>query len=179
MHAAGLLGERGTNILDGGAPYYDVYRCSDGKYISIAPIETKFFEELCQRLGIAPGTLGEQNDRNAWPQTREVLRQIFSGKTRDHWCQLLEGTDVCFSPVLEASEAPLHPQLKARGTFVEVQGVQQPAPAPRFSRTVPATPKPPEAPSAENQAAALENWLGPKSAKPWIEALDLARLTRH
>lgn len=179
MHAAGLLQERGTNILDGGAPYYDVYRCLDGNYISIAPIEPKFFEELCHRLEVAPDALGEQNDRRAWPQTRDVLRQIFQRKTRDQWCQLLEGTDVCFAPVLNASEAPEHAQLKARGTFVDIQGVQQPAPAPRFSRTVPDLPSPPEPPTAENQAAALEDWLGPLNAKPWLEALNASQHSRH
>lgn len=173
LHAAGLMGARGTNILDGGAPFYDVYRCKDGKYISIAPIEQKFFEDLCRRLEIQPSALGPQNDRVSWPKTKEFLKQVFASKTRDEWCLLLEGTDACFSPVLSAAEAPFHPQLQARNTFVEIQGVQQPAPAPRFSRTVPGLPVPPGIPSQQNQKETLESWLGKEVAKKWVEALRL------
>ena len=172
MHAAGLLGARGENILDGGAPYYDVYRCLDGKYICVAPIEPKFYAELCRLLEIDPSSLGAQNDRQAWPDAKATLREVFARKTRDAWCALLEGSDACFSPVLEAGEAPRHPQLQARQTFVEVQGVTQPAPAPRFSRSVPDTPRAPEPPSPQGHAAALEDWLGPQAARAWLDALS-------
>lgn len=172
MRAAGLLGGRGENILDGGAPYYDVYRCLDGKYICVAPIEPKFHAELCRLLEIDPGSLGAQNDRQAWPDAKAKLREVFARKTRDAWCALLEGSDACFSPVLEAGEAPRHPQLQARQTFVEVQGVTQPAPAPRFSRSVPDTPRAPEPPSPQSNAAALEDWLGPQAARAWLDALS-------
>lgn len=177
MHAAGLLGARGDNILDGGAPYYDVYRCLDGKHICVAPIEPKFYAELCRRLEIDPDLLGGQNDRQAWPQAKATLAALFARKTRDDWCALLEGSDACFSPVLEAGEAPRHPQLQARQTFVEVQGVTQPAAAPRFSRTPPDTPRAPEAPSAQADAAALEDWLGPQAARDWLDALSAANVT--
>lgn len=174
MHAAGLLGARGDNILDGGAPYYDVYRCLDGKYICVAPIEPKFYAELCRRLDIDPARLGGQNDRLDWPAAKATLREVFATKTRDAWCALLEGSDACFSPVLQAGEAPSHPQLQARQTFVEVQGVSQPAPAPRFSRTEADIPRPPEAPSPQGDAAALEDWLGPQAAQSWLDALHAA-----
>lgn len=175
LHAAGLMGARGSNILDGGAPFYDVYCCQDNQYISIAPIEPKFFDDLCRRLDLAPGTLGAQHDRQTWPQTREVLQQLFASKTRDEWCQLLEGTDVCFAPVLSAAEAPQHPHLQARQTFVDIEGVRQPAPAPRFSRTVPDLPTPPQSPTLQTQAAALQAWLGPQAAQRWIQALASGR----
>ena len=172
MHGAGLLRERGSNILDGGAPFYDVYRCKDGKYISIAPIEPKFYAELCRLLGHSVEEIGAQDDRNAWRSSKEKLRTIFAAKTRDEWCVLLEGTDACFSPVLDATEAAGHPHLRARRTFVEVDGVKQPAPAPRFSRTAPEMPRPPELPTAQGGFAALREWLGDDAARRWSDRIS-------
>ena len=168
MHAAGLWGERGTNVLDGGAPFYDVYACADGKCISVAPIEPKFYAELCRLLGVAPEALGAQDERATWADTKARLARLFATRTQAEWCALLEGTDACFSPVLTVDEAVRHPHLKARGTFVSVDGVAQPAPAPRFSRTPNAQPRPPETASREASAAALADWLGHERAGVWL-----------
>lgn len=163
--------ERGTNILDSGAPFYDVYACADGKWISIGPIEARFHAELLERMGIPVDAIGPQMDTANWPHTREVLAAAFRTRTRAAWCDLLEGTDVCFAPVLSFAEAPSHPHLKARGTFVEVDGVVQPAPAPRFSRTPSAMPTPPQAPQspdADGVDAALAAWgLSPEAIAGW------------
>jgi alpha-methylacyl-CoA racemase len=137
MHSS----ERGTNILDSGAPYYEVYRCADGEYVSVAPIEKKFRDDLLQRLGLDPKTFPDVDDTTQWPKARAILTEIFAGKPREEWCKLLEGTDVCFAPVLSMEEAPQHPHNAARGTFVEIDGVVQPAPGPRFSRTAPPLPR--------------------------------------
>ena len=143
LHGAGMWdGRRGHNVLDSGAPFYEVYECQDGKWISIGPIEARFYAMLLDQLGLDAANLGEQQDRAAWPAAKVQIAQCFKTRTRDQWCELLEGTDVCFAPVLDFGEAPQHPHLKARGTFVEVDGVTQPAPAPRFSRSVPAKPRP-------------------------------------
>jgi len=126
---------RGENLLDSGAHFYDVYETADGKYISVGAIETKFYAELLRRIGLEGKEFPHQMDRLKWPEMREILRSIFKKKTRDEWCAILEGSDACFGPVLSMEEAPSHPHNRARGTFVEVEGIIQPAPAPRFSRT--------------------------------------------
>jgi crotonobetainyl-CoA:carnitine CoA-transferase CaiB-like acyl-CoA transferase len=160
-HAAGLWNaERGTNIVDGGAYFYDVYQCADEKWVSVAPIEGRFHAELLKRLGIDAAECPAQHDTSAWEKMRERLAQCFRKKTRDEWCAELEGTDVCFAPVLSAKEAPLHPHLRERGVFDEVDGVIQPAPAPRFSRTVPDKPAPVTKTSAAMKGEALKAWLG-------------------
>jgi alpha-methylacyl-CoA racemase len=136
MSAAGMWDDRrGANLLDGGAPYYSVYRTSDGRYVSIAAIENKFFAELVVRLGLDRNFVTRQNDRTVWPELRRQLAEIFQTKTRDEWCEVLEGTDACFAPVLTISEAARHPHATTRQMFVEIDGVPQPAPAPRFNRT--------------------------------------------
>jgi alpha-methylacyl-CoA racemase len=127
--------ERGTNMLDTGAHYYDVYETADGRYVSIGSIEPQFYAELLRLTGLDGEDLPNQNDRSQWPQLKERLAAIFRTKTRDEWCELMEGTDVCFAPVLSIPEATGHPHNVARGTFVDVAGVTQPGPAPRFSRT--------------------------------------------
>jgi alpha-methylacyl-CoA racemase len=139
MHAAGLWTDnRGSNRLDSGTPWYDVYETSDGKWISIGCNEPQFYDALLDRLGIAPGALpADRHDRRGWPAIRACFTEKFRAKTRDEWCAIMDGTEVCFAPVLSMAEAPHHPQMKARGTFVELDGVVQPAPAPRFSRTQP------------------------------------------
>jgi len=160
MHGAGVQSEvRGDNVLDTGAHFYDVYECADGKLISIGPIEGRFYAELLRLLEIDAATIGPHLDRASWQTGHEVIAGKFMKHTRKHWCELLEGTDVCFAPVLTWSEAPNHPHLEARGTFVEVAGVTQPAPAPRFSRTVSARPTPPQPVTRENTAKALSAWL--------------------
>jgi alpha-methylacyl-CoA racemase len=129
--------QRGENLLDTGTHFYNVYETADGKYVSIGSLEPKFYAELLRRTGLEENDLPQQMDRAKWPEMRELFRTIFKRKTRDEWCALMEGTDVCFAPVLSMEEAPNHPHNKSRGTFVEIDGVIQPAPAPRFSRTKP------------------------------------------
>lgn len=159
LHAAGMWNRnRGTNILDSGAPFYEVYECADGKWISIGPIEGRFYRQLVQVLDLDPVALGEQHDRKAWPQAKVLFAQRFKSRTQAQWSELLEGTDVCFAPVLDFDEAPQHPHMKARGTFVEIDGVVQPAPAPRFSRTVPDTPKSPQEKPSSDLADVLTRW---------------------
>lgn len=158
MHGQGIFtDQREHNILDGGAHFYDTYETRDGKYISIASIESKFYEEFLQRTGFSdPGHADHQN-RTRWSARAGDMAALFKTKTRDEWCALLEGTDVCFAPVLSMSEAPSHPHNQARQTFVEIGGVTQPAPAPRFSRTPSAIQKPPSAHGADT-AAVLGDW---------------------
>lgn len=127
--------ERGVNLLDGGAPFYDSYECADGKFVAIGAIEPQFYAELRRRLGLSDDPEFErQMDARAWPRVRAKLEALFRARTRDEWCALLEGSDACAAPVLSLAEAPAHPHNRARGTFVEAGGVVQPAPAPRFSR---------------------------------------------
>jgi len=161
--AAGLAThERGTNHLDTGSHFYNVYECADGRWISIAPIEAKFYAELLRRLDLDPETLPPQMDREHWPGAQAQLAALFKTRTRDEWCALLEGTDACFAPVLTTDDAPTHPHNAARQTYIEIDGIVQPAPAPRFSRTVPDLPMPPQEPSrGEAAEAALAGWLAP------------------
>ncbi|MBT5581188.1 MAG: CoA transferase [Acidimicrobiaceae bacterium] len=127
--------DRGTNMLDTGAPYYDVYETSDGKYVSIGSIEPQFYAELREKLGLDDAKWDAQQTRADWPDRKADLAEIFMMKSREEWCEIIEGSDVCFAPVLSIEEAPKHPHNVARGTFTEVAGVTQPGPAPRFSRT--------------------------------------------
>jgi alpha-methylacyl-CoA racemase len=134
--AAGLWHDkRGVNILDGGAPWYNVYETADGKYVAVGAIEGRFYAKLMQRLGLDTPSLPDQYDRTRWPEVRANLARIFQKKTRDEWCEALAGHDVCIAPVLSIAEAPSHPHNRARGAFFECDGVIQPGPAPRFSRT--------------------------------------------
>lgn len=158
LRAAGRWTDtRGDNILDTGAHYYDVYETSDGKYVSIGSIEPKFYAELLRLSGLEHEELPRQNDKNAWPALKERVAAIFRSKTRDEWCRIMEGSDVCFAPVLSMQEAPQHPHNRQRGTFVEIDGVVQPAPAPRFSRTPSAIQRPPAQPG-EHTEEALKDW---------------------
>jgi alpha-methylacyl-CoA racemase len=127
--------KRGENLIDGSSPHYDVYECSDGRYVSVAPNEPQFYSLLRDQLELTDPLWDEQYDRSLWPRRKEVLKTLFLSRTRDEWCELLEYSDVCFAPVLSMVEAPEHPHNKERKTFVEAFGVVQPAPAPRFSRT--------------------------------------------
>ena len=149
--------ERGVNILDTGAPWYDVYETKDGKYVSIGAIEAKFYEDLVSRLRLAVQDLPGQHERARWPELRQTFQKAFKAKTRDEWCKVFEGSDACFAPVLTFSEARAHPHNESRAGFVEVGGVAQPAPAPRFSRTPGAVRRaPPE--RGEGGLAALADW---------------------
>jgi alpha-methylacyl-CoA racemase len=149
--------ERGVNMLDTGAHFYDVYETKDGKYVSIGSIEPQFYHLLLKHTGLAGGDLPAQFDREQWPALKDKLAAIFRTKTRDEWCAIMENTDVCFAPVLSMSEAPQHPHNQARGTFTEVKGVVQPAPAPRFSRTPGAIQRPP-AHAGQHTDEALADW---------------------
>jgi alpha-methylacyl-CoA racemase len=162
MHGMRAMGfwadERGTNIIDTGAHFYDVYETADGEYVSIGSIEPQFYAELLRLTGLeGEPDLPAQMDRSAWPAMKERLAGIFKTRTRDEWCRIMEGSDVCFAPVLSMAEAPGHPHNQHRGTFVEVDGIVQPAPAPRFSRTQAQIARPPSPPGADT-AAALADW---------------------
>jgi alpha-methylacyl-CoA racemase len=135
--------ERGTNLLDTGAPFYDVYETADHRYVSVGSIEPQFYAELLRLSGLEGEELPGQMDRSQWSTLKERVAEVFRTKTRDEWCALMEGTDVCFAPVLSMGEAPTHPHNRQRETFVEVAGVPQPAPAPRFGRTPGAIDRPP------------------------------------
>ena len=147
MYTLKAMGEwtqqRGSNLLDGGAHFYDTYRCRDGKYISIGPIEPQFYALFLAKTGLTDPDFSQQWDRARWPELKARLAAHLETRSRDEWCQLLEGSDACVAPVLDMDEAPEHPHNRARGTFIEVGGIIQPAPAPRFSRSTPATPRPP------------------------------------
>ena len=147
MTATGMWKEeRGANMLDTGAHFYDVYECADGEYVSIGSIEPQFYSILLEKLELDPADLPRQHDREQWPALKAKVAGIFKTKTRDEWCEIMEHTDICFAPVLNWSEAPHHPHNKTRSTFIEIDGVTQPAPAPRFSGTPTATPAPPPHP---------------------------------
>ena len=149
--------ERMDNRLDGGAHYYGSYACSDCKFISIGSIEPQFYALLLEICGIDDPEFAKQNDKQHWASLRGKLEALFVTQTRDHWCALLEGTDVCFAPVLDLQEAPQHPHNLARQSFVEIDGVTQPAPAPRFSRT-PTTVQAPAAMAGEHSEEILNDW---------------------
>jgi alpha-methylacyl-CoA racemase len=149
---------RGTNLLDTGAHFYDVFRCADGQYVSIGSIEPQFYAELMRLTGLdADPEFAKQMDKASWPHLKQRLGDVFATKTRAEWCAIMEATDVCFAPVLTMSEAAEHPHNVERGTFIEVGGMRQPAPAPRFSRTVPAVERPP-AHAGQHTREVLADW---------------------
>jgi len=162
FHAFRAMGiwadERGTNMLDTGAHFYEVYETADGKYVSIGSIEPKFYRELLEKTGLADDPeLPHQFDKVQWPVLKARLAEVFKGKSRDEWCALMEMSDVCFAPVLSMTEAPKHPHNVERQTFVERQGIVQPAPAPRFSRTPGEISRPP-AHAGQHTVEALADW---------------------
>lgn len=143
MRAAGLWdGSRGENLLDGGAPFYDSYETADGRWVALAPLEPKFFAEFVRLTGLDPRFAERQYDRREWPAMRQAIAALMRTRTRDEWCERLEGSDACFAPVLDFDEAPRHRHAQARAAFVEVEGGIQPAPAPRFDRSVGEPPRP-------------------------------------
>ncbi len=154
--------ERASNRLDGGAPFYDVYKCADGQWVALGSIEPQFYALLREKAGLSDPAFDAQMDRSRWPELKAKVAEAIARKTRSEWCALMEGSDVCFAPVLELGEAPLHPHNVARNAFVTVDGVVQPAPAPRFSATPGAVQGPPPGIGAHN-VSSLEDWGLPGS----------------
>ena len=149
--------ERRSNLLDGGAHFYDTYQCADGKWISIGSIEPQFYALLLEKTGITDPEFANQMDRSAWPSLKAKLQEVLRTKTQAEWCAIMDATDICFAPVLTLDEAPTHPHNAARVTFVTIEGVVQPAPAPRFSATPGAVQGPPPKIGAHNEEA-LADW---------------------
>jgi alpha-methylacyl-CoA racemase len=149
--------ERGVNLVDSGAPFYEVYETADGRHVAVGAIEPQFFAELMARAEIDPGALADQQDASAWPAAKEHFAAVFRTKTRAEWCALLEGTDACFAPVLSLAEAPDHPHVRARATFTDVEGRWMPSPAPRFSRSGPELGRPSATPG-QDTITALADW---------------------
>ncbi|MFZ3207889.1 MAG: CaiB/BaiF CoA-transferase family protein, partial [Geobacteraceae bacterium] len=149
--------KRGSNRLDGGAHFYDAYECADGKFVSIGSLEPQFYALLLKKCGIDDPAFQAQLDAGNWPELKVKLAVIIKSRTRDEWCAIMEGTDVCFAPVLDMDEAPQHAHNKARKTFVEIDGVIHPAPAPRFSRTTVEIQGPPVFPG-EHTKTVLSDW---------------------
>ena len=144
LHAAAYWkDERGSNRLDSGAPWYDVYETGDGKWVAVGSTEHSFYLNTLKVLKLKPEDVGDQHDREGWPAMKDAFARVFRTRTRDEWVAAFEGTETCFSPVLSLAEAPLHPHQRARGNFVEMAGVVQPTPAPRFSRSKGAIQRPP------------------------------------
>ena len=160
MKQAGVYDEDrpGTNLLDTGAHFYDAYRTKDGKYVSFGSIEPQFYAEMLQKLGLENDPeFARQMDKSAWPNLKKRMREIIAGRTREEWNAIFEMSDVCYAPVLTMSEAAQHPHNVARNAFLNIDGLTQPAPAPRFSRTVPATPTPGAHPG-QNTREVLTAW---------------------
>ncbi|MGH3914396.1 MAG: CaiB/BaiF CoA transferase family protein [Pseudonocardiaceae bacterium] len=160
LRAAGLWSDRrADNLLDSGAPFYDTYTCADGRFVAVGALEPQFYAALLEGLGLTDEELPAQLDRAGWPLLRERFTRCFASRTRDEWVAVFEGSDACVAPVLSFSEVPEHPHITARGTLIELEGVPQAAPAPRFSRTQPDPPTPPRPPGADT-AAVLADWVG-------------------
>lgn len=158
MYASGGWSlERGTNLLDTGAHFYGTYECSDGEWISIGSIEKKFHMILLDKLGLTEDDIPNRMDKDRWVEHKKRLTELFLEKTRAEWCEIMEGTDICFAPVLSLAEAPEHPHMKERGTFIELEGVVQPGPAPRFSRT-PGEVQGPVPEPGQHTADVLSDW---------------------
>jgi len=170
MLRSGIMShERGTNIIDSGSHFYDVYECADGKWITFASIEPKFYDIMMRLLDIELDT--QQLDAEGWAQAKVRMAQRIRTRTRDEWTSLFEGTDACFAPVLDLDEATQHPHLKSRGTYLEVNGEVQPGPAPRFSRSQPTPPVAGEtADTPQSVLAALRGWLPVKEAEAAVSA---------
>ncbi len=163
---------REANLLDGGAPFYDTYACRDGKFLSVGAIEPQFYAQLLALSSADDPAFAKQWSEQRWPDLKAKFAALFATRTRDEWCALLEGTDACVAPVLDMAEAPLHPHNRARGAFIEIDGVTQPAPAPRFSRSTPAA-GPAAAAPGQHSAAVLADWGWSPEA---IESLRAAQV---
>ncbi|EWT07808.1 carnitine dehydratase [Intrasporangium chromatireducens Q5-1] len=193
VHGAALLGtcfygytqtgewnpERGTNIVDSGAPYYDAYETADGKWLSVGAMEPHFYADLVRLLDL-PNDLPDQNDQSAWPRMKVVFADAVRRRTLDEWLASAEGLTPCIAPVLDALEAPKHPHHVARATFIEVDGLVQPSPAPRFSRTPATVDRRPPVPGEHTTEALLDWGLDTERVSSWTQsgaAADLARTT--
>lgn len=150
-------GGRGTNLIDGGAPFYDSYETADGRHVAIGPVEPKFFAILVEKMGLGGEDFPRQDDRSQWPELRRRFAETFRTRSQAEWCEILEGTDACFAPVLTLEEARDHPHNASRRAILDVEGVSQPAPAPRFSTTIPGLPRAPAETGADT-AAILAEW---------------------
>ena len=169
MFAAGLLSsKRGENVLDSGAYFYETYECLDGKFVSVAAIESKFHAEMFKLMELDSSIAADQMNREEWPKLKEIMAERFASKTRDEWVAIMGGSDACFAPVLELDEVAKDPHNAARNTFIEIDGVLQPAPAPRFTRTPNPTPTPPRKANMVDPAVALRPWLEPKELENWL-----------
>lgn len=181
LHASGFHdGPRGTNLLDGGAPFYDVYPCADGRYLSVAAIEAKFRAVFLRGLGFDPAAFPDMDDKASWPEARRLIGGRLAERPRDEWCALFEGQDACVAPVLSLREAPDHPHNAARRTYAAIGDIVQPAPAPRFADTPAPVPEPPENEPGAEGAAILRNWgIDAGRVESLIEtgALDTQRRT--
>jgi alpha-methylacyl-CoA racemase len=158
LRACGLwTDQRGANLLDSGAPYYDTYACSDGRYVAVGALEPQFYAALLDGLGLTEAGLPERSEPAGWPVLRQRFTEVFASRSRDEWMAVFDGTDACVSPVLSFAEVPSHPHIAARGTIITIGGVPQAAPAPRFSRTAPNYPTPPQEPGAD-ATDVLDDW---------------------
>jgi len=158
----GWADERSTNLLDGGAPFYDTYACADGRYVAVAALEPQFYAALVATLGMAQEALPAQLDASGWPELRRRFTEAFATRTRDEWASVFAHVDACVTPVLTWGEAAAHPHLTARGTLLEVDGVTQAAPAPRFSRTPAHPPRPPR--TGDDTGQVVGDWCGDSDA---------------
>ncbi|WP_428341043.1 CaiB/BaiF CoA transferase family protein [Mycobacterium sp.] len=150
--------ERGTNMLDGGAPYYDTYECADGRYVAVGAIEPQFYAAMLDGLGLNPADLPGQNDRSRWPELRARFADAFASKDRDHWAKVFATSDACVTPVLAFGEVEIEPHITERDTFYPVGSGLQPLPAPRFSRSTPHKPRPPRQPGCDTESV-LNDWV--------------------
>ena len=161
FHSMDKLGswvpERSSNMLDGPAPFYDTYETSDGRFVSIGSIEPQFYALLVEKTGVDPEAFANPYDKSQWPQMKERLIEVFKTKSQAQWCDLMEGTDLCFAPVLNYREAPAHPHNAARNTYIDIDGLTQPAPAPRFARSDCATPSSPSSEGSDTHEV-LAQW---------------------
>jgi len=173
LRASGVWGDaREANLLDGGAPFYATYACADGKFVAIGAIEPQFYALLLKLTGASDPLFSDQMDQLAWPAMKARLGALFKTRSRDAWCALLEGSDACFAPVLDMIEAPAHPHNRGRASFIDVDGVTQPAPAPRFSRSTAQPVRAASTPGADS-AAILADWGWSSAA---IAALKAAQV---
>jgi alpha-methylacyl-CoA racemase len=181
MRAAGTWTDRRqSNVLDGGAPFYGVYATADGRYVAVGAIEPQFYAELLAGLGFDAASLPDQLDRSQWPAVRALFAERFGTRTRDEWEKVFAGTDACVTPVLAMGEAPLHPHLSERRSFVSVDGVVQPAPVPRFDGTPTVDPRPPSDTGSGGRAAMVDWGLPTECIDDWVSSgvvsiLDPAR----
>ncbi len=166
LKASGLWADkRGVNLLDTGAHFYDTYETADGKYVALGSIEPQFYELLLKLAEIEDPEFQNQLNSTKWAELKKKIAVIFKTKTRDEWCAVMEGTDACFAPVLSMAEAPEHPHIKQRQTYTEIEGVLQPSPAPRFSRTIPEIKNPPPDPGQDTEAVLIDFGFNPDEIK--------------